>query len=644
MRIEGEKLGFIQNLFEEAKNACSELYDSYDKYMKQYKGSRDVDPANPGDAPQPATVVRNITYELIESQVTGYIPTPCVTPKEVGVLYDKNAAAIETLLKNKRDELPFEKLNDIDERYNPIYGGSVWLAEWDDSVISNGCVGDVKISCLPPSRFYGQPHIYDINDMEYCFVTFETTKDDLVRKYGVSYSMADETENDRATSDDKTATVILCYYKNDDDKVCEFIYSDDTVLLDIDDYYSRKRHVCKVCGCRKEACKCENPSYKLVNEKYETIDADIVKADGSVLPAMSPVIKLGQTVIEEADAPILDEFGTPVFDIAGGMTIPMTEKVTVPKTEATKIPFYVPKKFPICIRKNTSAQDCVFGQSDCEFIRPQQQAINKIESRILTKLMRAGVYPIVPENKKGHINLGDSILEDVIGMGQEDIGLYNKLDLQCDISRDIMQADRLYDHAKRILGISDSYQGQYDSSAQSGKAKQIQIQQSSGRLDSKRQMKNAAYAELDEVIFELYLAYADEPRSGRNDSPFGTPTHTSFSRYDFVERDNYTGEYYYNDGYMFRTDASADIEKNKQQLWEETRANYQSGTFGDPALYETKLMYWQIMEKYRYPLAKEVSSQLKAQAQAAQAQAQVQMEAQAPLQNLPSPSVIEGGV
>ncbi len=45
-----------------------------------------------------------------------------------------------------------------------------------------------------------------------------------------------------------------------------------------------------------------------------------------------------------------------------------------------------------------------------------------------------------------------------------------------------------------------------------GKAKQLQIQQAAGRLDSKRQMKNAAYAEIDRIIVQDYLAYADEPR------------------------------------------------------------------------------------------------------------------------------------
>ena len=67
-------------------------------------------------------------------------------------------------------------------------------------------------------------------------------------------------------------------------------------------------------------------------------------------------------------------------------------------TVPTRLPLYRPTRFPIVIRKNTSEEKSLFGQSDCEFIRPQQQEINKIESRILMKLMRSGVTPILPDD------------------------------------------------------------------------------------------------------------------------------------------------------------------------------------------------------------------------------------------------------
>jgi hypothetical protein len=189
-------------------------------------------------------------------------------------------------------------------------------------------------------------------------------------------------------------------------------------------------------------------------------------------------------------------------------------------------------------------------------------------------------------------------------------GQYGVVDTTPDISKDIAEAERLYDHAKRILGISDSFQGQYDGSAQSGKAKQLQIQQAAGRLDSKRQMKNAAYAEIDQIIFQLYLAYADEPRVYSYKDSFGKWQNIVFRRHDFVERDE-AGQYYYNDEFMFSADATVDIDKQRELIWQENRANFQMGAYGNPATPEAQLIYWQNNEAARYPFAHDNVERLK---------------------------------
>lgn len=600
MRIDiqegGSKIEFFQSLYEEARSSAEALYEKMQQNIEQYKGSDKID-----NSDVRATQVRNITYELVESQVTSYIPTPSVTPKMYSEKNERNARSIETLLLNKRDELPYEKQNDMDERFNPIYGGSVWLVEWDNSIMTHNTVGDIKLSCLAPTKFTGQPYIYDIKDMEYCFVTFETTKDDIVRKYGVDYTVADETESEHA--DDNTATLFVCYYKDEEDKVCQYIWSGDTELCDITDYFARKKYICKKCGKRKELCTCEDAKdsdYELQNDEYEEIYHDIRLSDGSVIPAMSEVYENGQLVYETVKRQALDEQGNPLFDTVSGVTVPMLVDVQVPKTKPTKIPFYTPSILPVVIRKNTSEEDSLFGQSDCEFIRPQQQAINKIESRILEKLMGSGVFPIVPEDFKQELD--NTIFRRVFKASPDNYNQFGRVDLQVDISRDIAESDRLYDQAKRILGITDSYQGQYDGSAQSGKAKQLQIQQAAGRLDSKRQMKNAAYSEIDQIIFQYYIAYADEPRPATYKDAFGRLQNYIFNRYDFVERDE-VGEYYYNDEYLFSADAAIDLSKSRELLWQENRANFQQGAYGDTSLPETLLIFWLNMEKAHYPFA-----------------------------------------
>lgn len=629
MIIEGktkqERLDFFQDLYSEAESASATLIEGMSKHYEQYKGSKKID----GSTTE-ATQIRNITYELIESQVTGYIPSPQVAPKMYSERAERCAKSIETLLRNKRDELPFEKMNDIDERYTPIYGASIWLIEWDNSISDHNTVGDVKVSCISPKRFLGQPNIYDVADMEYCFIKFDATKEDIVRKYGVSVEIAEETESDEGV-DDRTATLYVCYYKNDEDKVCQFVWSGDTVLLDLEDYYARKRRVCRKCGKREELCTCEHPKYELMSEEYEELTRDVVLSDGSVIPAMSEVMKDGVPVMETQKQQMIDDNGELSFQMyPDGSVMPLMVDVQVPKMAPTKLPFFTPSILPVVIRKNTSEEDCLFGQSDCEFIRPQQQGINKLESRIHKKTMNAGVYPIVP--RSATVDLDNSIFEKVFRISPEERGMYGTLDLQVDVSRDTAQSERLYEQAKRILGISDSFQGQYDGSAQSGRAKQLQIQQAAGRLDSKRRMKNAAYAEIDRIIFQYYLAYADEPRPATYRDAQGRRQNVTFNRYDFIERDE-AGEYYYNDGFLFSADATIDVERSRETLWAENRQNFQSGAYGDPSLPQTQLIFWQNQMNAHYPWAQEnverLREEIEKQRQMQEMQAQLeQMQAQ----------------
>ena len=622
-KTEAERVDFFTDLYSEARCYADEIYSNMEKYRRQYKGSREID-----NSDTEATHVRNITYELIESQITGYLPNPAVSPKMWSERNERCAKSIERLLAIKRNELPFEEMNDMDERFSPIYGGSIWLCEWDESILTHSTVGDARISCLAPRKFTGQPSIYRVDDMEYCFIEFETTKDEIVRRFGISPEVAEETEKSPdadGNAEDNTATLYVCYYKDDDDNVCEYIWSGDTEISDVRDYYSRKRRVCKKCGKREALCECEKPEFDMENEAFEELSADIQCSDGTIIPAQSPIFENGEPVMVEEQRQALDENGSPIYDYIGSIAMPRVVTVSVPKMGPTKLPFYKPKTFPVKIRKNTSEEDSLFGQSDCEFIRPQQQAINKLESRMMRKLMRGGVMPYVPAD--ANIDIDNSVFDRVLKIEEKHTGRYGVLDLQADVSRDAMAAERHYDHAKRILGISDSFQGQYDSSAQSGKAKQMQIQQAQGRLDSKRRMKNALYAELDKTIFQYYLAFADEPRPASYKDAQGRWQNVYFNRYDFIRYDNETGEYYYDDEYLFSADASVDLESARDFIWQENRQNFQTGAYGDPSLPQTQLIFWQNMERAHYPYARDnverIQDEIARQAQVAQMQGQI---------------------
>ena len=614
-----DKLSYFKELYENAKAKFDEA-GKLEQHWEQYKGDTKIDGYNAADA----SLVRNITYELVESQITGYIPTAKVDPRMSSNKNLKNAEAIEKLGEMTMNRIGIESLNDIDERYTYIYGGSIFLVEWDESIVSHNTVGDVKLTVISPRNFVPQPNIYNVQDMEYCFVTFSTTKEALMRKYGVSITEAENAVHEE-DGDEDTTTLYVCYYKDDEGKVCEYVWSGETELSDVSDFYARKRKICTKCGKREGLCQCEKPKFKLESEDFEELDHDII-IDGEIsIPAESEMIRDGVVVTEEMQVPAVNARGVAQLDIdeAGNILGSLMTTQQIPKMERTKLPYYRPNRLPIVIRKNTSQEDTLLGQSDCEFIRPQQQAINKVESRIMEKLMRSGVTPVVPEDAT--ISVNNAIFGQIIKLKPgESASQYSTIDTTPDISKDIAEAERLYDHAKRILGITDSYQGQYDSSAQSGVAKQMQIQQASGRLESKRRMKNSAYAEIYEVIFQYYLAYADEPRPISYKDALGKVQNIDFNRYAFIERDE-AGEYYYNDEYLFGADTASDREQFKQYHWEQSLNLFKMGAFGDPASTQARVTYWRNLERSGYPYARAMVEESEAQLKDEIAQLQKQV-------------------
>lgn len=624
-----DRLAFFKDLYERARSAQDSAFEELDKHFNQYKGDPGIDPAEGEEStarPMNATVVRNITYELVESQITTYIPTPKCDPVAYSERKIRCALATEQYLRAMRNQLPFEEMNDQDERNTYVYGASVWTVEWDESIKTHNTVGGIRTCCLSPRQFVGQPYIYRIEDMEYCFLLHETTKEDLVRRFDVSFEEAEETSND-TNGDDDTATMYVCYYKDEDDSICQFIWSNDVVLKDLENYYSRKREYCTRCGKKKQLCDCENPEFKTIDEEYEELDHDIVLSDGeTIIPAMSPVYdEEGNPVMEDITEELKDEMGNVVsaFDQMSGLTLPVMIPRQVQKTAPTRLPFYKPKSFPIVIRKNTSKENSVLGQSDCEFIRPQQQAINKVESRIMQKLMKAGVTPCYPDDAS--VTLNNSIFGQAIRLRPgESMHSYGVIDTQVNITVDVMEADRLYEQAKRILGISNSFQGHADSSAKSGVAIQTQAAQSSGRMDSKRKMKNFAWSQMDRIMFELTLAFADEPRPAAYIDNLGQVQEVEFSRYDFLMLDEETNEYYYDDGYMFSADSSADVATDRNTLWQLNLTNFKEGTYGDPQNPNTQLMYWLNQQKAHYPYAQENVERVKAEIERAAKREQMQ--------------------
>ena len=570
------RLQFLRSLYENAKNKYAPTLEKLELWQQQYKGSTMLDGAS-----EQASAVRNITYEIIESQIDSTIPAPKIDPKRYSEKNDRNAKSVERLCAQLRNELPFEELNDIDERYTYILGGSIWLVEWDNSAVSQKEIGAVRVSCLSPKDFIPQPNMFAVEDMEYCFLRFLTTREELCRRYGISKETAMQAEAEAEGDflvDDDTVTVVLCFYKDDEGHIGRFVFSGDAILEDTPRYYGRKREICAVCKKETHLCDCENKKVEYVDEAHETLHSPIEMADGSVILPYVP---------------------KPDFTD----TYAFNEKNEGVCFVSAKLPYYEPKSFPIVVRRNTSTDKQLLGQSDTEYLRPAQQQINKVESRILQKLMRSAITPIVPEDAQ--ITLTNQVFGQVIKLRPgESASDYGTVDTTPDISKDIAQAERLYDHAKRLIGISDTFVG-LDNSAISGYSRKLQLSQSAGRLESKRRMKYAAYAKLDRLIFEHYLAYADEPRAITYKDAQGRIHNAAFNRYDFLVFDSECGEYLYDDAYLFSVDLNGTVEGQRDAMWEKNLQNLQAGTLGDPASPATLLRYWQNQERVHYPFARE---------------------------------------
>ena len=637
MVIKGNKLKFFQDLLETARSAFAKQHEWMRRWQNQYEGNEEdtFDGAQTDVLP---SMRWKMTYELVEASKSLNIPFPRVDAETYTPGRDRAAKRAERLLAGMRPKHNYVRINDVDEMHACVYGTSVRLHEWDDSVITHDTVGDVKITMIQPDCFFPQPGVREISECEYVFLRFRSTPEDVARRYDMpELRDGDERNNldSEAGDNDDTVWVYVCYYKDDDDNICQYIWSGDVELLHVEDYYNRKVKICKKCGKVDKLCSCEHPDLEEMDDEYEELTEDIVRSDGSVIPAMSPVYRDGEIVTETVQEIVVDEMGMPMLDYTVDPPIPMTQAVEKPKMAPTKIRYYKPRSFPVTIHKNVSKPDSFWGASDCEAIRPEQQEVNKLLSRIHKKVMKATVIAVVPEDVNVITN---DVLGDVVKLPPNAAnGNYGNIDTTPDVTGDLLLVNHFHDQAMQTLGITPSYLGQADATAQSGKAKALQIQQASGRMQIKRALKNAAYAESDRVIFELHLAYDDDKRPLSYVDDFGTPQSDSFSRYDYCVMDPVTGEWYVDDRYIFSTDTGGGVEQQRETLWEMNASNYSAGLYGPVGLPETLLVFWRAQEKAHYPDARDKVEYFRA---LVQAKNQMQQQAAAMAQQ---PAMMMGG-
>lgn len=580
-------LALWQARLDKAKTAYESVLARMDRRDAMYRGSREIDRgANSAFAGRvkKAGVTRNIVAEIIEAQVSSDIPSPKVAPR-----YRRDearAALIENMLRGEIDRLPFETLNDQDERTTPIQGGDLFLVEWDSGAHTHTTAGGLSVTLIHPKQFIPQPGVSEIRDMDYCFLQLAQTKAYIRAKYGADVAAEGEERPESRAFDaetvDDVVTQNIAYFRGPSGGIGRVSWVNDVLLEYMEDYQARRVKRCVKCGQPMgDTCAyCGGRKYDETVDEGQTLEQDLPLGEG-VLPAR----RMQERVT-------LDDQGNALRESEAVRTV---------------VPYYKPGVYPLVMRRNVSVFGQFLGDSDVDKIADQQNEINKIGTKISEKLMMGGSVVTLPQGK--HIRRTDEEFKVLEIKDPAEKALVDVLTLQGDISKDMAYQESTYQAARNLIGVTDSFQGRRDTTATSGKAKEFAAAQAAGRLESKRTMKNAAYAELFHVMFKFMLAYADEPRPVTIRAADGGADYTVFDRWDFLEVDE-AGEPYWNDEFLFSVDQTAPLAGNREGMWQETRMNLKEGCFGNPQEMDTLILFWQKMDLLHYPGAKETLTQL----------------------------------
>lgn len=638
-----------------------------------YNGASELRPLVPGDknadgTPKQTSHVRNIIFENIESQISSSIPQPKVTARRKQD--ERLADLIEHFLRNELDRQPFEMMNDMNERTVPIQGGVGFLVEWDNTKRTHTTVGEADVSTVHPKQFAPQPGIYTgIADMDWFIVKVPTTKETIRRKYGVPVYNEQEAEPEiRSTGGEHIAedavTMYVGFEMGEQGGINKYVWVNDVELEDLENYQARRQPVCSRCGRVRPL-----PGQVIYNNVQQTdavhvaaqISPEQVERDmatrqlasvlaGQVMLGETPEGVLSGIDMIPGDAPVQKYNGGPCpwcgsedfedqeqeyeqvmlpIRTAGGIDIPGAEagfdKDGNPVLKPTLIPFYKPDVYPIVLQRSVSVYGQLLGSSDVDAIEDQQNTINRLEQKIIDRLIKAGTRITLPDRADLRIDPDDSEIWYIGNAADRNmIGTY---DFSGDLQWELMYLSQVYEEPRQILGITDSFQGRRDPTATSGVAKEYSAAQAAGRLESKRVMKNAAYAQLFELMFKFWLAYSDEPRPISYKNYKGETQYEEFNRYDFLERDA-DGQWYWNDNFLFSCDTTAPLASNREAMWQETRMNLQTGAFGDPKQTETLILFWSKMEELHYPGAGTTKKYLEDKLQ--REQTMMQMQTQTP--------------
>lgn len=537
------------------------------KWRKAYLGTLNALDKNTGEESKRKSVsLRKMIYELIESTVDNSIPMPRLSPrrKEDLPLVD----VTENYLKFEIDRMLTEQENDRSERATYIDGTSWYKICWDSLDNTYERSGDLRVECLLADQFIPEPGCIDYRLMNY---GFERTEMSLSRIYDLYHRLIIP-----INTGNNTTEVITYYYKNDNGVIGRFMYASQSrqVITWDDDWQIRKVRTCTACGTVNpigDSCRnCGGTSFKYKNVKTEILEEDLLRLKNPYAEG-------------ESDDPT------------------QNAEVETFLQAGTEIPFYQVRQLPFVPRPAVSSLDTIYGVSEVSILLEMQDSVNKILTKVEDKILKSGTVVTKPQKMK--MNDTDETFKLMGVRTAEEAAMVQSKQVLADVSQDIAAAQLFYESARASSGVTQAYQGQTDSTATSGKAKEISALQSAGRLESLRVMKSAAFAGVYELMFKYLLAFSDETRRFVKVLPNGQKEEMLWNKYMFLRKDKW-GNLYYADDFAFSTDPAATLSNNRVQMWQECLQQFTMGTFGNPSDPRVLELYWNIMDEMQYPLSK----------------------------------------
>lgn len=595
-------LDLWQGRFARAKARQSDERERYRERERLYRGIRDMT-KHEGvlqDTLRETPHIYNIVAELIEAQIDSTVPPVKVTAGRHG--NERKAKKIEHRLNDIMLRLPAEELLDLAERTVPIQGGCWWHPEWDSTKRTHDTCGDISLAYRHPTNVIPQEGVTEQDDMDYVFLEYGETREAVERKYDVELEEAGEDDPSARsvlgvteTAED-FVTVREAYFYNEEGGVGRIVWSGDALLFYMEDYEARHETVCADCG-------------SVMPSDAEEADVE-EEAHGFFAKLLAPK-KTKDICCPNCGG---RKWRDKVMDTETLQRDVLGEDGEILLAEGATVPTYKIGKLPLILQKSISAPNQLLGISDVDLIEDQQKTINLCEKEMLERASSCGGLLVLPPMSDVCMREGIRTVRPANAVDGEQI---RAVDLTFNISTHMAILQNAYQEARNLVGITDSYQGRYDSSAKSGVAKQASAAQAAGRLQSKRVMKAAAFARIYEFLFKILLAYDDDVRDVffRNDT--GDIEAEKFDRLEFLEKDA-DGQWYWDDCYRFSCESSLSLAGDRETLYAQIFQNYAAGAYGPVGEIDSLIYMWKQLEFLHYPLAGQTLRYMQAKKEAAE--------------------------